>query len=162
MASDAQATLKAEVTALLASAGDGSEVVRGLVRRLDLHHVSAVERGDEAARRWVGVALARATYALAPLLAARHPGARQVIEATAEAALDHATGPTTETARVFFEAATASYPLGPGDGCLAVAELGGHDARGSGCSSGAGFLDEVASAIGADEVVTALRHHGLW
>ena len=41
----------------------------------------------------------------------------------------------------FANAATQSYPFGPGDGCLGIEELG-HDScgPGSGCRSGIGFL----------------------
>ena len=53
-----------------------------------------------------------------------------------------------------FAAATATYPFGPGDGCHAVAALGGHGAPGSGCTSGIGFLDSLA---GAAKVLEALR-----
>jgi hypothetical protein len=78
------------------------------------------------------------------------------VTATTRAAREYALHPTEENDNAFFEAATDSFPFGPGDGCLAVEELGGHETRGAGCGSGAGFIWYVAQQIGMGRARAAI------
>ena len=67
------------------------------------------------------------------------PGSR--VERTLLAASHFLAEPTSGNWRSFFNAATNSYPFGPGEGCYGVQELNhGACGVGSGCRSGVGFL----------------------
>ncbi len=88
--------------------------------------------------------------AAAPELALRWPAAR--IENTRQAAAAWLRQPDEERWGQVFSAASASYPFGPGEGCHAVEELGGHGAPGSGCSSGIGWAWSLGNELGAARV----------
>lgn len=120
-----------------------------VVRMLDLALIAADAVGDEGSL--AHQAVARAVIALAPLVPASHR-----IASTAAAALDYATAPNGDAWSALVAAATDSYPFGPGDGCLAVDELGGHGAPGAG-DGGSGFVWLVAQQCGAESVCVALH-----
>ncbi|MEE3717350.1 hypothetical protein V2H45_11370 [Tumidithrix elongata RA019] len=78
-----------------------------------------------------------------------HPVAK-----TLQAAEAYCLAPTEATSDRYFRAATNSYPFGTGEGCYAVKELGYAGCEpGSGCTSGAGTLDQIAYEVGAAEVM---------
>jgi hypothetical protein len=57
----------------------------------------------------------------------------------------------------YFEAATASYPFGSGEGCYAIVECGYSGCQpGSGCPSGAGSLYSIADEVGIEEIWQAI------
>jgi hypothetical protein len=120
-----------------------------VVRMLDLALVAADAVGDDVS--WAHQAVARAVIALAPLVPASDP-----IASTTAAALDYATAPSSDAWSALVAAATDSYPFGPGDGCLAVDELGGHGVAGAG-DRGPGFVWSVAQECGVDSVCVLLR-----
>ena len=100
---------------------------------------------------FVRALLARATSAVGPLMKGLWPGADENIAATTRAAERYVAAPSHENDLAFFDAATQSFPFGPGDGCLDVDAIGGHR-PGGGCRSGAGFLWHVAEDAGHAEV----------
>jgi hypothetical protein len=97
--------------------------------------------------------LARAASALGPLLTT---WPRENIAVTEAAARRYLEAPTAAAFDAFCDAATASYPFGPGDGCFAIDELGGHGAPASG-DAGFGFIWTVAAECGADVAMRALQ-----
>jgi hypothetical protein len=109
-----------------------------------------VERWDDPVLQ---TALARAVVAVGPALLAA-TGA-PTVAATLAAAEEFVRSPDEEKRRRYVERATASYPYGPGDGCLT---LPGDecDSPGSGCRSGAGTLAQVATVLGAEVVADRL------
>jgi hypothetical protein len=126
------------------------EGLRDLVRWLDR------TVGDETAsvRRQ---ALAHVTAAAGRVLVARLGfGTDHPVVATVAAADRFVAQPTEETADAYLAAATRSYPYGSGDGCYALAGSEGCE-PGSGCRTGAGSLEQMASAVGAVAVVAAIR-----
>jgi len=131
------------------------DALLALVRCLDLAIEDAVRADDAEVEALVCAMLAHAAVALAPLMipaGQAHPP----IERTARAAAGYLASPGEDRWDAFVAAATSSYPFGPGDGCLAVAELGGHGAPGAG-DHGAGFVWIAAAQIGADRARDALR-----
>jgi hypothetical protein len=138
--------------AIIEDRGAGSEPrVRRLVEALDLGIAAGYQHG--IARR----ALARAVASIGrPLLAQCDAGLRASrVRATLAAAGAYARDPSDETELAYLVCATASYPYGPGDGCLAIAGLD-HCGPGSGCFSGAGTLHIIAEEIGFGGVMQAL------
>lgn len=82
-----------------------------------------------------------------------YPGNHPVVK-TLQAAEAYNLLPTEVTFDRYFYAATNSYPFGTGDGCYVVNELGYAGCElGSGCTSGAGTLDQIAYEVGAEEVM---------
>jgi hypothetical protein len=78
-----------------------------------------------------------------------HPVAK-----TIQAAEAYSLTPTEAAFELYFHSATNSYPFGTGEGCYAVKELGYAGCEpGSGCKSGSGTLDQIASEVGAEEVM---------
>lgn len=76
---------------------------------------------------------------------------------TVAAAEAYLLDPTEERFEGYFEAATASYPFGSGEGCYAVSEIGRSGCEpGSGCVSGAGSLYSVAQEIGIEAALQSL------
>jgi hypothetical protein len=76
---------------------------------------------------------------------------------TIDAAAQYCLAPTEHYFDCYFEAATASYPFGAGDGCYAIDELGYASCEpGSGCRSGAGSLYQMALDLSVDAVWQAL------
>jgi hypothetical protein len=67
-------------------------------------------------------------------------GERENILNTVRSGENYALNPTEENRDVFIECGTMSYPLGPGEGCFGIEELGdGSSCKpGNGCISGAG------------------------
>jgi hypothetical protein len=149
--------LRADLLAALEAEADARAVVLDLVRRLDLAHLGAPgsDTGD-AIMELVALVLARAACVLGPELAAK-VSPRERIDATVVAARAYVDAPSEETHTAFFRAATQSYPFGPGDGCLAARELGGHGTPGAGCASGSGFLAGTAAWIGDAAALACLR-----
>ena len=75
------------------------------------------------------------------------------VRKTLEAAELYCLEPTEEHFDRYFEAASASYPFGSGEGCYAIADLGYSGCEpGSGCMSGAGSLYSLATELGAEVV----------
>jgi hypothetical protein len=135
------AELRAELARRLGDPDpDPDRWLLGLIQWIDTAFVARVGSRDEEGERWLRAVLACGCVATGPLVAED-----LAIQATVEAARRYALAPDHAREVDFMEAATSSYPFGPGDGCLGVDELGGHGAPGGGCTSGAGFLWEVAS-----------------
>lgn len=121
--------------------------------------VEALDLGIAAGRRH-GIAqqaLARAVAAIGPPVLAHWDGGLRAsrVRATLAAAGAYARDPAEETGLALAVCATASFPYGPGDGCLAITGLD-HCDPGSGCSSGAGTLHSMAWEIGFGGVMQAL------
>lgn len=157
-----RATLRRRVLEGLESEGSPRERLIGLVHLLDGVVEAHLRRGayDDPVVHSVQGILAHAVVATGDaLLAAIAPEARANVTATIEAARAFTEAPSESAWDVLFDAATHSYPFGPGEGCHALRELGGHGAFGAGCVSGAGFLDAVASVLGDAAVMTTLREH---
>ena len=147
-----QPVTAAALLAIIEDAGAGREQqVRLLVEALDLGIVAGPRHG--VAQQ----ALARAVAAIGrPLLAHHGPGlVASRVRPTLAAAEAYARDPSEETDLALAVCATASFPYGPGDGCLAIADLG-HCDPGSGCFSGAGTLYCEAWHLGFDGVMQAL------
>jgi hypothetical protein len=130
------------------------DALLALVRCIDLATDAAVQADDADVELLIQRVLAHAAVALAPFLipAGGHPR----IEATALAAATFVASPSEAHWDAYLAAATSSYPFGPGDGCLAVDELGGHGAPGAG-DHGAGFIWGVAVQVGVDRARRVLR-----
>lgn len=76
---------------------------------------------------------------------------------TIQAAEAYCLAPTEDRFDRYFEAATASYPFGSGEGCYVIDELGYAGCEpGSGCVSGAGSLYQVAAELGVEVVRQAI------
>jgi hypothetical protein len=126
-------------------------------RRFVLEVVMRIDRelaaAEEVATCPAAVTLARALVAAADL-APRLP----TVEATLAAARAYVADPCEATHRAYFDAASASFPYGPGEGCYAVAETGIAGCEvGSGCRSGSGTLAQLAYTAGWEAVADVLR-----
>lgn len=78
--------------------------------------------------------------------------------ATVNAAKNYIQDPNDATHLTYFEAATASYPFGPGEGCYQVEELGYSNCEwGSGCPSGAGTLYQISLQLGEEMTVKLIK-----
>jgi hypothetical protein len=143
-ASDPQA---AELLAILESSLAPRALLLALVRLIDLAVVAA-----QGERSFADIALARAVSA-----AGRASQTAAPIDGVLEAAEAFALDPTEATHTAYQAAATSAYPFGPGDGCLAVPELGEEGCGpGSGCVSGAGTLIQIAEVDGDERVAQAI------
>lgn len=117
----------------LCSAPPSGETLLRLITWLDLH--SQGGEMDSLPRLMLARAVAAEGLTLPEGLT------QENIQRTIHAAVRFAHAPSEENRAQLFEAATASYPFGPGEGCYAVAETGYPDCEpGSGCRSGAGCL----------------------
>ena len=156
-------TLRIELAECLRSDVDSAEQrLLAFVRALDLAYDGSGTDLDAELEGLLREILARAAIALAPLVRTEDGEPMPTVACTADAARAFVASPTAERWDVFEAASTASYPFGPGDGCLAVDELGGHGARGAG-DHGPGFLWQVAVTAGAGRVCEAMRTElGAW
>ena len=102
------------------------------------------------------LALARAVVACGRLMA-ESGEITPTIETTVQAASDFIASQCEATASRYFDAATKSYPFGPGDGCYDIVTGSDHGAPGSGCRSGAGTLLGIGLAIGMAPTLAAVR-----
>ena len=153
---------RAAVMAALKAAEGPESWTLGLVRSIDLAYREQSAAGRYQCVSLLELVLAKATAAVAPLLAEQASGAqRERILATGDAAAAFVGTPCEQSEEAFQDAAAASYPFGPGDGCLAVAQLGGHGTPGAGCASGAGFLWDVGHRIGFPRLQALLRREVL-
>lgn len=101
--------------------------------------------------------LARAVVAAGYALQARP--LFSVLYPTLRAAEVYSLEPSEANYDLYFAAATATYPFGPGEGCYAVAELGYPGCEpGSGCTSGAGTLAQLAFELDEATLLHVLRH----
>jgi hypothetical protein len=135
-----------EISELMSRELSSRDFVLELVRWLD---VRIATEPDGLEREL----LVRAFVATGPLLPAT-PSTAETLRA-AEAFLAE---PTDARYDALTNAATDSYPFGPGDGCFAIEALG-HAAcePGSGCRSGAGCLASIAEAVDHDTTADAIR-----
>jgi len=136
-------------------AGSAQQSVLDFVRTVDLAY-DQVGGDDPQERQWEAFLrsiLARATVATGAMLGADRRAA--TIDRTVTAAEEYLRSETDERWDEVLQAATDSFPFGPGDGCLAVPELGGHGARGSG-DHGSGFIWFVAEMVGPERIRDAL------
>jgi hypothetical protein len=129
-----------------------------LIRTVDLAYGRLIYQPDADQEALLGAVLAHATVAIAPLLTTAGYAWDGLVEATARAAGAYIKSPTEVHWTAFMEASTNSYPFGPGDGCLAVDELGGHGTPGAG-DHGAGFI--WFSAIIGPEIGPERVYHAL-
>jgi hypothetical protein len=144
-----RATIAKNLLQILATPAEPKARIVALVYCVDSAFEQAAQSGkNEATEQFVLEFIAQAVVSLATAMPTS-PG----IEATRDAAATYLHTPTEEHWDALFQAATASYPFGPGEGCLALDELGGHDAPGSGCTSGVGFIYR----IGAETVIQLLK-----
>ena len=129
----------------LASNEPPRDILVELVRMVDT--VFVARRGPQAVRRVIAEMVCTLGEAL--------DGGGGGIGRTTAAARRYLERPEAERWGALYEAATMTYPFGPGEGCLALVELGGHGARGAGCASGVGFI----ASTGLDDalVVELLR-----
>lgn len=156
MDSTSQPVTAAALLAIIENPGAGSEQqVRLLVQALDLDIAAAI--ATDPRHGIAEQALARAVAAIGrPLLAHCDDGLRASrVRATLAAAGAYARDPSDETGLALAVCATASYPYGPGDGCLAITDMD-HCGPGSGCISGAGTLHATAWEIGFGEAMRVL------
>ncbi len=154
----AWATRRDDVRAILTADRLPRSIILALVQALDLHMRAACESSkDEPAADFIQQLLARAALATAALVAQATPKAAERILVTRDAAEAYARDSSEQHWAAFFRAATASYPFGPGDGCMAVDELGEHSDPGAGCMSGSGFIAHVGSWAGDAAVLEVLR-----
>ena len=122
--------------------------LRGLIRVLD--QPSSEEISTDLVH-FIRLYLARATIAVSPLAKCAYPEANGNVSSTAFAARQFIDEPTEDNDLRFFEAATNSYPFGPGDGCYSIDDDTDHDAA-DGCKTGVGFLWFVAEDVGHEQV----------
>jgi hypothetical protein len=129
------------------------DALRWFIRELD--RVVTPENGEPTS--FAVQALTRAIAAACRVLTAKlAPSAADRVRLTVAAADRYTARPCDETYEAYFQAATNSYPYGAGDGCLRIIE-DESCAPASGCTSGAGSLEQVAIAMGASAVLAALR-----
>jgi hypothetical protein len=132
--------------------------LRALIRQFDLDRAADYDPTSfttQATTR--AVAAAGRVLVRHLVLADDHPVRRTI--ATADAYAAH---PTEEAYDAYFDAATHSYPYGAGEGCLKINGSTSCE-PGEGCRSGAGSLDQIASAAGAVAVVAAIKQKlGPW
>jgi hypothetical protein len=149
------AALATELRELLRQPRSARAFLFELVRWLDLRtHAAAIRLADEP-DALTKRALARALVAAGAL---REPSL--TTDRTLQAAREYADDPTEAHWAVLQQRATASYPFGPGDGCYRVPDLGVPDCGpGSGCSSGAGTLVNVAEEVGYEAAADAVRRY---
>ena len=122
------------------------EFIYELVRWLDLQMAAEPEGLGREMLVWAFVAAGP----LVPSMA--------TVDRTLEAAHSFVVEPTNTHYGALMEAATNSYPFGPGDGCYGVSNLGYAGCEpGSGCRSGAGCLVSLAEVIGYDRTTEAVR-----
>lgn len=152
--------LRQRIAELVASSALADpELLIQVIHQVDLGFQEAARRGDPgetdvaAVKRFVALC----TEVTGPLVAAQRPEARVGIEKAATAATAYLAHPDEQTRAAYFAACTAVYPFGPGDGCHSLPELGGHGAPGCGCTTGVGFLAQVAYASSPSEVMALLR-----
>lgn len=126
------AELVRRVRRQLAAPSPPRDLLVEVVRTVDLAY--RAPRGSQAAQRVIAAMVCALGEALAD--DDGHGG----IAMTTAAARRYLEAPSDDSWGALFEAATMTYPFGPGDGCLALDELGGHGARGAGCASGVGFI----------------------
>lgn len=99
--------------------------------------------------------LARAVIAIGYELLQKRDG--ETIRRTIQAAEEFALEPQMDRYEIFQNAATNSYPFGPGDGCYAVpTEKYSGCEPGSGCISGAGCLFHTAPVLNEEEVLQVI------
>ncbi|RSM42595.1 hypothetical protein DMB66_54610 [Actinoplanes sp. ATCC 53533] len=112
---------------------------------------------DTTDNEWATQALTRAVARAGRLLVAHQGfGPEHPVSATIAAADAYLEHPSAESYAAYFAAASRSYPFGAGEGCYRV--VGAEDCGpGSGCRTGAGTLDQVASAVGAGAVLRAIK-----
>ena len=123
-----------------------------LIRWLDLECAGAAP--ESLPQQILTRAIVAAGFALAEKK--NFPATAPVMR-TINAAEQYCLEPTEPTFDCYFEAATASYPFGAGDGCYAIDELGYASCEpGSGCTSGAGSLYQMALDLSVDAVWQAL------
>ncbi len=126
-------------------AADDRQWLLDLVQQIDLAFLA--DESDQL-DAFFDMLLAKATVALGMLIQEVDPEATSTIAATTSAARHYVSDPTEENDLQFWDAATNSFPFGPGDGCYGISELGGHCEAGGGCHSCAGFLWEVGRQRG--------------
>lgn len=125
-----------------------------VIRDLDL-----MVEAEPVLVRMVSAGLVRAgaeRYLLTTFAAAVREAQSAEVRATRVAAVRYLEQPAAETWDALYRAATTSYPFGPGEGCHAVAALGGHGTPGSGCRSGIGWLWSLSQTIGIPPVMSEL------
>jgi len=136
---------------LVTAPSDPSAALTELIERLD----RSIREGDETIRTaW----LTRAIIAGGRLLT--RVDETWLIESTIAAAETFVLDPNDATELAYFEASTATYPFGAGEGCYSTRpDLG--CAPGSGCRTGAGCLASIAYTTGAapllEEIERELR-----
>lgn len=131
---------------------ESGQWIRELIRILDT--ISNDESTPELIL-FTRLYLARATLAVSHLAKRLYSESTVNIDATVIAAIQFIEKPTEHNDLLFFEAATNSYPFGPGDGCFCVDNASGHD-TGSGCLTGSGFLWFIAEDVGHENVQKCL------
>ncbi len=149
--------LAADVLAALDAGLAPRDAMVALVHRVDLayHAARRSEPPDDARVVATWLLIARAVVALRPVVSGAEPHPR--LDATRDAAERFLADATAERWSELFRAATASYPFGPGDGCLALDELGGHGAPGAGGASGVGFVACMLPRDRDEDVHAALQ-----
>jgi hypothetical protein len=106
---------------------------------------------------WATESVTRALVALGGALMDTYPG-HPGIQATLEAAQRLLDEPSEANELAYFDAATASYPFGAGEGCYSILPPEEpHDRPGNGCRSGAGSIYWIGQEIGWDVAVSRLR-----
>ncbi|MEJ7599915.1 MAG: hypothetical protein WKG01_18560 [Kofleriaceae bacterium] len=147
--------LRWELRQCLADPVPARQRLLALIRAVDLAHDS-LRTGNADIEPLVQQVLARAAVTIAPLFTTASEPMDVGIAATAVAARAYLASPSEDRWSTFEQAATDSYPFGPGDGCLAIDELGGCGQPGAG-DHGAGFIWEAAIVIGMERVCDALH-----
>jgi hypothetical protein len=144
----ALAAFKETATALLSPQKDAKTCLMELVTWLD-HRLAATPHDSLETQLFV-----RALIAMGRLF-----DETSTVEHTLEVAASYAAEPSDAHYGALQAAATNSYPFGPGDGCLAVHEIGfAGCALGSGCRSGSGTLVlGFTPSIGHAAVARAIR-----
>lgn len=141
----------AAVAETLRTAAPAEVTLRSLIHQLDLPE-------DPPPASLPALTLARAVAALGPLLIEKQRlGEGHPVRRTLAACLAFIEAPNEQTWSFYFDAATDSYPFGPGDGCHCLLPSERHGERGGGCISGAGTLMSIAHEVGMDAAVAELR-----
>ncbi len=145
---EARAVFKAAAIALLSPEKDPKSFLLELVAWLD-HRLSVTPPESLEHQLFV-----RAVIAQGRLL--EHDLESGIGDTMAKARA-YAAEPTETRYGDLLGAATMSYPFGPGDGCLAVQELGSCRDLGSGCRSGSGTLVSMVYPFGYEACARLVR-----